>query len=127
MVVSSGMAQGAVPSSVQAQIHMLSSPWFQYFLDYDPLPALQKVKCPVLALNGERDLQVNSKENLVLIQKTLEDAGNKDVTTKELPQLNHLFQHAESGTPPEYGAIEETTSPEVLEFISDWIAKHNAA
>ena len=126
MVVSSGMVERAVPSSVQAQIHMLSSPWFRYFLDYDPLPALQKVKCPVLALNGERDLQVNSKENLSLIQKALEDAGNKDVTTKDLPLLNHFFQHAESGTPVEYGAIEETISPEVLDLISDWIAKHNA-
>jgi hypothetical protein len=106
---------------------MLSSPWFRYFLDYDPLPALGKVKCPVLALNGERDLQVIAKENLALIQKTLEDAGNKDVTTRELPQLNHLFQHAESGTPAEYGAIEETISPEVLQIIGDWIDKHTAS
>jgi fermentation-respiration switch protein FrsA (DUF1100 family) len=126
MVITSGMAEGGVPASIQAQIHMLSSPWFRFFLDYDPLPALEKVKCPVLALNGERDLQVISKENLGLIQKTLEDSGNKDVTAKEMPQLNHLFQHAESGTPLEYGAIEETISPEALELISDWIAKHNA-
>ncbi|MBS1839763.1 MAG: alpha/beta hydrolase [Acidobacteria bacterium] len=125
MVTSSGIAEGAVPASVQAQIHMLSSPWFRYFLDYDPLPALRKVKCPVLALNGERDLQVIAKENLSLIQKTLEDAGNKDVTTREMPQLNHLLQHAESGTPAEYGAIEETISPEVLELIENWAAKHN--
>ena len=127
MVTSSGIAEGAVPASVQAQIHMLSSPWFRYFLDYDPLPALGKVKCPVLALNGERDLQVIAKENLALIQKTLEDAGNKDVTTRELPQLNHLFQHAESGTPAEYGAIEETISPEVLQIIGDWIDKRTAS
>ncbi len=127
MVASSGMAEGAVPASVQAQIHMLSSLWFRYFLDYDPLPALQKVKCPVLALNGERDLQVIAKQNLALIQKTLEEAGNKDVTAREMPQLNHLFQHAESGTPAEYGAIEETISPEVLQVIGDWIAKHTAS
>jgi len=68
----------------------------------------------VLALNGEKDLQVSAADNLPLIQKTLEDAGNKDVTTKSLPELNHLFQHAESGSPVEYGAIEETMSPEVL-------------
>ena len=105
IVISSGMAEGSVPASVQAQIHMLSSPWFRYFLDYDPLPALQNVKCPVLALNGDKDLQVISKDNLPLIQKTLDDSGNKDATTKEMPELNHLFQHAQSGTPAEYGAI----------------------
>jgi pimeloyl-ACP methyl ester carboxylesterase len=127
MVISSGMTESAVPASVQAQIHMLSSPWFRYFLDYDPLPALQTVKCPVLALNGEKDLQVISKDNLPLIQKTLDDSGNKDATTKELPELNHLFQHAGSGTPAEYGAIQETISPEVLQLIADWIAKHNAS
>jgi len=127
MVTSSGIAEGAVPASVQAQINMLSSPWFRYFLDYDPLPALEKVKCPVLALNGERDLQVIAKENLALIQKTLEGAGNKDVTTREIPHLNHLFQHAESGTPAEYGAIEETISPEALEIVGDWITKHSGS
>jgi uncharacterized protein len=125
MVISSGIAEGSVPASVQAQIHMLSSPWFRYFLDYDPLPALQNVKCPVLALNGDRDLQVISKDNLPLIQKALDDSGNKDATTKEMPELNHLFQHAQSGTPAEYGAIQETISPEVLQLIADWIAKHN--
>ena len=126
MVVSSGVAEGAVPATVAAQIHMLSSPWFRFFLDYDPLPALQKVKCPVLALNGEKDLQVSAADNLPLIQKTLEEAGNKDVTTKLLPGLNHLFQPAESGSPAEYGAIEETMSPEVLQMIADWIGKHNS-
>lgn len=126
MVVSSGVAEGAVPATVAAQIHMLSSPWFRYFLDYDPLLALQKVKCPVLALNGEKDLQVSAADNLPMIQKTLEEAGNKDVTTKTLPELNHLFQHAESGTPVEYGAIEETMSPEVLQMIADWIGKHSS-
>ena len=126
MVVSSGVAESQVPASVAAQIHMLSSPWFRYFLDYDPLPALQKVKCPLLALNGEKDLQVSAKDNLPLIQKALEDAGNNDVTTKSLAELNHLFQHAESGTPTEYGAIEETISPEVLQMIADWIRKHSS-
>jgi len=125
MVVSSGMAEGSMPASVAAQIHMLSSPWFRFFLDYDPVPTLQKVKCPVLALNGEKDLQVSAAENLPVIQKTLEDAGNKNVTTKSLPTLNHLFQHADSGTPTEYGAIEETISPEVLQIIGDWVSKQN--
>jgi fermentation-respiration switch protein FrsA (DUF1100 family) len=123
MVVSSGVAEGSLPASVAAQIHMLSSPWFRFFLDYDPVPTLQKVKCPVLALNGDKDLQVSAAENLPVIQKTLEDSGNKSGSTKSLPGLNHLFQHADSGTPTEYGAIEETISPEVLQIIGEWIGK----
>jgi len=125
MVISSGIAEGSLPASVAAQIHMLSSPWFRFFLDYDPVPTLQKVKCPVLALNGEKDLQVSAAENLPVIQKTLEDAGNKNATTKSLPGLNHLFQHADSGTPTEYGAIEETISPEVLQMIGQWVSKQS--
>ena len=125
MVISSGMAEGSMPASVQAQIHMLSSPWFRYFLDYDPLPALKKVKCPALVLNGSKDLQVSAAENLPLIQKALEEAGDKDATVKEMPDLNHLLQHAESGTPAEYGAIEETISAEVLQLVCDWTAKHS--
>jgi fermentation-respiration switch protein FrsA (DUF1100 family) len=125
MVAEAGMAEGPNAAAIGAQIHMLASPWFRYFLDYDPLPALKKVQSPVLALNGSKDLQVSAAENLPLIQKALEEAGNKDVTVKELPGLNHLFQHAESGTPAEYGAIEETISPEVLQTIAEWIAKHS--
>ena len=127
MVVSTGMSEGAPPAAVQAQIHMLSSPWFRHFLEYDPIPALQKVKCPVLALSGDKDLQVSSKENLPLLRKALGDGGNKDATATELPGLNHLFQRAESGTPAEYGAIEETMSPEVLQKIADWIARHTGS
>lgn len=126
MVVSSGVAEGSKPASVAAQIHMLSSPWFRFFLDYDPVPMLQKVKCPVLALNGEKDLQVSAAENLPVIQKTMEEAGNKNVTTKLLPGLNHLFQNADTGTPTEYGAIEETISPEVLQIIGEWLGKQTA-
>jgi len=127
MVISSGMADGSLPASVQAQIHMLSSPWFRYFLDYDPLPALKKVTCPALVLNGSKDLQVSAAENLPLIQKALEAAGNKEVRVKEMPDLNHLLQHAESGTPAEYGTLEETISPEVLQLISEWAAKHSGS
>jgi pimeloyl-ACP methyl ester carboxylesterase len=124
MVISSGMAEGSLPASVAAQIHMLSSPWFRYFLDYDPLPALRKVKCPALVLNGSKDLQVSAAENLPMIQKALEDGANKEISVREMPDLNHLLQHAESGTPAEYGTIEETISPEVLELIAEWAAEH---
>jgi uncharacterized protein len=127
MVVESGIGEGGSVAAISGQIHMLATPWFRYFLDYDPLPALKKVQCPVLALDGNKDLQVSAAENLPLIRDALTQAGNKDVTTTEMPGLNHLFQHAESGTPAEYGAIEETISPEVLQTITDWIAKRSGA
>jgi hypothetical protein len=117
----------AIPANVlKAQIRVLLSPWFRAFLDYDPVPALQKTACPVLALSGEKDLQVPPKENLSKIKKALEDGGSKDFQATELPGLNHLFQHAPTGSPTEYGAIEETMAPEALNAVSDWIKKHTA-
>jgi len=95
--------------------------WFRYFIMTDPSIFWEKVKCPVLALNGEKDLQVSSDENLSAIEKALIKGGNKSVKTTELPGLNHLFQHCTTGLPAEYGNIEETFSPEALRIISDWI------
>jgi len=95
--------------------------WFRYFIMTDPAIFWEKVKCPVLALNGEKDLQVSSVENLPAIEKALKKAGNKSINTIELPGLNHLFQHCKTGLPEEYGNIEETFSPEALKIISDWI------
>jgi uncharacterized protein len=106
-----------------AQVKSLARPWFRFFLGYDPRPTLQKVKCPVLALNGEKDLQVPPKENLAEIEKALNAGGNTDVTVKELPGLNHLFQSSKTGLPGDYGKIEESFSPKALEVISEWIAK----
>src|SRR6266403_2249637 len=114
------------PAAVQSQVRMMVSPWFRFYLDYDPLPALQKTACPVLALNGEKDLQIAPKENLAKIQKALQDGGNKDIQTTELPGLNHLFQHGPTGAPTEYGGIEETMAPLALNAVSDWVLKHTA-
>jgi biotin carboxylase len=75
----------------------------------------------VLALNGEKDLQVAADVNLPAIVKALKSGGNKAVTMMKLPELNHLFQHCKTGLPAEYGEIEETFSPEVLKIMSDWI------
>lgn len=107
-----------------AQSATLSSPWMHYFLTYDPLPALKKVTCPVLALNGSRDLQVPPQEDLSKIEAALKAGGNKDYTIKELPNLNHLFQTCTTGSPTEYGNIEETMAPLALETMGDWIAAH---
>jgi uncharacterized protein len=124
LVQSSGMSASLPPAALQSQVRLMVSPWFRFFLDYDPLPALQQTMCPVLALNGEKDLQVSPKENLAKIQKALQDGGNKDFQTTELPGLNHLFQHSPTGSPTEYGGIQETMAPEALNAVSDWVLKH---
>ena len=95
--------------------------WFRYFIMTDPAIYWKEVKCPVLALNGEKDLQVSANENLPAIEKALKSSGNKSVKTIKLPGLNHLFQHCKTGLPTEYGNIEETFSPGALKIISDWI------
>jgi len=127
LIQTSSMGASLPPNALQAQVRVLVSPWFRSYLDYDPLPALEKVTCPVLALNGGKDLQVPAKENLPKIQKALQDGGNKDFQVIELPGLNHLFQHAPSGSPTEYGGIEETMAPEALSAISEWVLKHAAS
>ena len=116
---------GSVMPAAQlgAQIKAVTAPWYRYFLSYDPAPALRQVQCPVLALIGERDLQVPPQLNLPAIRTALAAGGNKSVEVAELPGLNHLFQTAKTGGIAEYGQIEETIAPAALERISDWILK----
>lgn len=103
------------------QIDPVLTPWFRYFVRFEPKHYLEKVKCPVLVLNGEKDLQVAPKTNMEGIKNALIKARNKNVTLKEYPNLNHLFQECITGTTEEYGAIEQTFSPEVLQDMKDWI------
>ena len=99
----------------------LNSPWFRYFLTYDPRPALRALKIPVLALNGELDLQVPASENIAAIESALREGGNTRVTTKIFPKLNHLFQTSVTGSVSEYAKIEETMAPEVIDTITQWL------
>jgi pimeloyl-ACP methyl ester carboxylesterase len=94
-------------------------PWIRWFCDYDPSDDIRKTPCPVFALNGDRDSQVLSSLNLEAIRRLL--PSSKRHLIKEYPSLNHLFQHCTTGLPTEYGQIEETISPEVLEDIARWI------
>jgi len=110
-------------TAVKASMTMYKTPWYRYFVTYDPQPVLKNVKAPVLALNGELDLQVAVKENLDLIGAALKAGGNEDVTLKAFPKRNHLFQTTQTGLLSEYGQIEETMSPEVLKTMSDWILR----
>ena len=108
-------------SSVKSYLPIYKTPWYRFFITFDPAPVLKNVKVPVLALNGEHDLQVPAKENLDLIAAGLKAGGNVDVTVKAFPRLNHLFQTSQTGLLSEYGQIEETMSPDVLKTVSDWI------
>lgn len=108
---------------ISTQSEKWSSEWFRNLLIYDPESVLESVTCPVLALNGEKDLQVTPKENLSGIKNALKKGGNSNVTVEELPNLNHLFQNCETGSPAEYGKIKETFSPVALKEITDWIWK----
>jgi hypothetical protein len=111
----------AAEAAIRAQTAQATTPWFRFFLTYEPATALRSVKVPVLAINGEKDLQVPPGQNLAAIEKALAEAGNDDVTIRELPGLNHLFQSATTGSPTEYAQIEETLNPAALQVIGDWI------
>lgn len=112
-------------SAVDLKIKSVDNPWFKFFLVCNPVDYLKKVKCPVLALNGEKDVQVAPGPNLAAIENALKIGGNKNVKVEKIPGLNHLFQHCISCSVSEYGLIEETFSPEVLKIISDWIKTYN--
>lgn len=102
----------------------VNNPWFRYFLGTDPADFWEKVKCPVLALNGTKDLQVRAEENLTALRTALRKGGNRDYTIRSMPALNHLFQNCRSGSPAEYATIEETFAPEAMSLIAEWITKN---
>ncbi len=108
---------------VKKEVDEYLSPWFRHFIQYDPRTSLEKVRCPVLAINGEKDLQVDPKINLEAIEAALKKGGNTRYMIQEMPGLNHLFQSCTTGSPMEYNKIEQTFSPVALEFVSGWILK----
>jgi uncharacterized protein len=119
-VQSGGALAGEALEQVADQaVQGLTTPWFRYFLTHDPRPVLAQVKVPVLALIGSLDRQVDAEQNLPELERAL--AGNPHAAVRELPGLNHLFQHATTGAPAEYAQIEETFAPEALEAVSGFI------
>ena len=109
----------------EQQLGLMVTPWFRYLLAYEPEPALASLRVPVLALFGEKDLQVPPTQSVPTLRQVT--AKNPDVTIEVLDDLNHLFQHAESGLVSEYARIDETFAPEALERLGDWIAERFAA
>ncbi|GAL66185.1 hypothetical protein JCM19301_750 [Jejuia pallidilutea] len=109
------------PILIKQQLKILESKWLLEFIKIDPKEYLEKTTCSILVLNGSKDVQVLPEVNLPEIQKALATSGNTDVTIKELENLNHLFQTAETGNLDEYKTIEETFAPSALKLIADWI------
>ena len=115
----SGMSATMTAEQYRQQKEVQETPWLQWFINYDPSDNIHNSRCPVLALNGDRDCQVLSSQNLPPIQRLL--PKSKKNLIKEYSGLNHLFQHCTTGLPTEYGQIEETISQEVLQDIVQWI------
>ena len=115
----SGQPANMTIENYRQQQAVLQMPWLQWFINYDPSTDIRNTHCPVLALNGANDSQVISSLNLSAIRQLLPKSKKNFV--KEYPELNHLFQHCTTGLPTEYGQIEETISPEVLQDIVEWI------
>jgi uncharacterized protein len=115
--------QQSSADEIKSQMKICNSKWFRYFLTYDPIASLRHLKIPVLVINGELDSQISSKQNLPVIAKILEEAGNENYEIIEFPKLNHFFQTCVTGSILEYGLIEETIAPVVLNTLSNWIWK----
>jgi len=114
-------ASGLTDANINRSVSLICTKWFVEFVRFDPQPWLKKVSCPVLALNGEKDLQVPCAQNLTAIEKALKSGKCKQYKTMAFPGLNHLFQHCTTCQISEYARISETFSPEVLHVMIDWI------
>ncbi len=106
---------------VNAQLRSMQSPWYKFFIAYDPAPALEKVKCPVLALFGGLDLQVPADLNHKAMEAALKEGGNKDYTFKTFPKANHLFLTATNGSPKEYGTLKKEFVHGFLDTMTSWV------
>ncbi|MDH4473009.1 MAG: alpha/beta hydrolase [Fluviicola sp.] len=121
------LKNGSTEKMIAEILPGVDNPWMKEFIRYDPRPALRKVSCPVLALNGSKDLQVPAKENIAAIEKALNEGwierGKKEkhIELCILDGLNHLFQECETGSPREYGEISQTFSPQALTKMLDWM------
>jgi len=113
---------GFTPERKAAVIQQMVSPWFFTFVHFDPKPYVKKMRCPVLAIGGEKDLQVDVVANNLLFSKYLKKNPHHQFVS--IPNANHLLQPCTTGNPDEYGKIEETLKPEVLEIISKWLRKN---
>ncbi|OGD73846.1 MAG: hypothetical protein A2Y64_09270 [Candidatus Coatesbacteria bacterium RBG_13_66_14] len=110
-----------VEATVEAEFAAVESPWFRFFMDYDPALDLAEIACPLLAVWGEHDLQVPAEENRARMEEVLSKAGHGDYTLEIVPRANHLFQETETGAFSEYALLPKEFAPGFLELISGWL------
>lgn len=115
--------EASMNNYIKKRVFNLNVPWYATIMKIDPSIYLTALKCSVLAINGEKDIQVDAKANLAAIGKYLKQSASMDFEVKSFKGLNHLFQHCKKCTFEEYLDIEETIAPEVLEFIGNWISE----
>jgi hypothetical protein len=106
---------------IESYVRQATGPWYQYHIRFDPRPFLQQIKVPFLALNGDKDIMVSYEENLGMIGNTLREAGNRRVTTRALPGINHLFQHCVTCTREESSTLKEDFSADAITIIREWL------
>lgn len=106
---------------IESMTNMFNSSWYRFFLNYDPVDALKKMKVPVLSIYGDKDWIVSAQPSLDIISDIFEETDNNNFTNLEIPNVNHSFQTCKTGSITEYSVIKETISPIVLKNILDWI------
>ena len=119
--------EGSKKEFVKAFAGQLGNPWFRYFLQYDPTINLEKIQANVLALNGSDDVQVLAAPNLSSIESSLKKGKSRNFSVNELPGLNHLFQECKNCSVAEYGQLEQTISPKMLEVMTGWLLTYCVA
>ncbi len=110
-----------INSNVQSQITVFNNPWFRFYVKYDPIPTLEKIRIPVLMLFGELDLQFPPSLNKQKMEDALTIAGNKNFKSIVFPKANHLYQEAKIGSPTEYSGLKREFVPGFLDAIGDWV------
>ncbi|MCX7833565.1 MAG: lysophospholipase [Ignavibacteria bacterium] len=111
---------------LKSRLYPFKTRWMRFFLEFDPKTALEKVKCPTLAIFGELDLQVLKWQNEKPIEEALKKAGNKNYEIKTFEKANHLFQEAITGSPSEYAKLKKEFVSGFLEYITNWILKYTS-
>jgi dipeptidyl aminopeptidase/acylaminoacyl peptidase len=115
---------GASDKEIIKAIRQLCSPWLRWYVGFNPQENLRKLHCPVLAVNGEKDIQVPAEINIAAVDRILKESANKNYKTEIFPDLNHLFQQCKKCSLSEYVTIEETMNPIALTTIGDWMEKN---
>lgn len=120
-----GESEEDIESAQSAIFNELKSVWMREFILYDPVPALESLSIPVLAVYGEKDIQVTPDLNKPRMEAALQKAPIKDFQVIEVPGQNHLFQVCETCTVSEYGQLDETVNEETMKMVMKWIRKHS--